>query len=109
MNIKHAFNVPAEPIEELQGVTIRWLWAEKDGAPHFALRLFEVQPGASTFYHTHSHEHELYILSGQAVLRGKDGERTLEPNDTVFVPGDEEHQFVNAGQDVLRFLCAIPL
>lgn len=109
MDVKHAFDVMAEPIEELEGVTIRWLWAEKDGVPHFALRLFEVQPGASTFYHTHTHEHELYILSGQAVLRSKDGESTLAPNDTVFVPGDEEHQFINAGPDVLRFLCAIPL
>jgi len=109
MNIKRAFNVPAESIERLQGVTIRWLWAEKDGAPHFALRLFEVQPGASTFYHSHPHEHELYMLSGQAVLRGKDGERTLELNDTAFVPGDEEHQLINTGPDVLRFLCAVPL
>ena len=58
MDVKHAFDVTAEPIEELEGVTIRWLWAEKDGVPHFALRLFEVQPGASTFYHTHTHEHE---------------------------------------------------
>lgn len=49
------------------------------------------------------------MLSGQALLRGKDGERTLEPNDTAFVPGNEEHQLVNGGQSVLRFLCAIPL
>lgn len=30
MDVKHALEVPAEPIEELPGVMIRWLWAEKD-------------------------------------------------------------------------------
>jgi len=109
MDVKHAFEVPAEPIDGLQGVTIRWLWAEKDVVPNFALRLFEVQPGASTFYHTHPYEHELYVLSGQAVLRSKDAERSLAANDTAFVPENEEHQIVNTGQSMLRFLCAIPL
>jgi quercetin dioxygenase-like cupin family protein len=109
MDIKHANKEAAEPVEGLPGVTVRWLWAAKDGVPNFALRLFEVQPGASTFYHTHAHEHEVYVLSGQAVLRGKDGEHILEPEDTVFVPGYEEHQFFNDGENVLRFLCAVPL
>lgn len=109
MDVKHAFEVPAEPIVELPGVTVRWLWAEKDEAPHFALRLFEVQPGASTFYHTHPHEHEVYVLSGKALLRGKDREQELGSDDTALVLGNEEHQFVNTGQSVLRFLCAIPL
>ena len=109
MDVKHAYDVPTEPIEGLQGVTIRWLWAEKDGVPNFALRLFEVQPGASTFYHTHPYEHELYVLSGQAILRDKDGEHALVANDTAFVPENEEHQLVNTGRSTLRFLCAIPL
>jgi quercetin dioxygenase-like cupin family protein len=109
MNVKQAYEVLAEPIEGLQGVTIRWLWAEQDGVPNFALRLFEVQPGASTFFHTHPYEHELYVLSGQAVLRSKDGERALAANDTAFVPENEGHQLVNTGRSTLRFLCAIPL
>jgi quercetin dioxygenase-like cupin family protein len=109
MNIKHAYEVSAEPVEGLPGVTVRWLWAAKDGVPTFALRLFEVQPGASTFYHTHDHEHEVFVLSGQGILRGKNGDHSLDSNDTIFVPGNEEHQFLNTGKSVLRFLCAIPL
>jgi quercetin dioxygenase-like cupin family protein len=97
MEIKHAYEVPVEPIEGLPGVTVRWLWAEKDGVPNFAFRLFEVQPGESTFYHHHPHEHEVYVLSGHGLLRGKNAEENLEPDQTVFVPGDEEHQFVNIG------------
>jgi predicted polyphosphate/ATP-dependent NAD kinase len=48
-------------------------------------------------------------MGGSVGLKGKDGERELGADDTAFVPGNEEHQFINAGQDVLRFLCAIPL
>ena len=91
------------------GATIRWLWAAADGAPSFALRLIEVQPGASTPHHSHPYEHEVYVLSGRARLTGADGEHVLEPGDTALVLPNEQHQFLNAGQDVLRFLCGIPL
>jgi quercetin dioxygenase-like cupin family protein/uncharacterized protein YqgV (UPF0045/DUF77 family) len=109
MEVKHAMNVPAEPVEGMPGVTIRWLWAGPDGALTFALRLFEAQPGAATSYHTHPHEHEVYILSGQAKLRGELQEQTLGPGDTALVLPNEPHQFVNTGSDVLHFLCAIPV
>jgi quercetin dioxygenase-like cupin family protein len=85
MEVKRSFEVSAEPVEGVPGVTVRWLWAAKDGAPTFALRLFEVEPGAATPHHSHSHEHEVYILSGQGLLRGKSGQRSLGPGDTVLV------------------------
>ena len=109
MAVKHALTVPAELVEGVPGVAIRWLWAAPDGTPTFALRLFEVQPGASTPYHTHPYEHEVYILSGQARLRGEAQEQPLEPGDTALVLPNKQHQFINAGTEVLRFLCAVPL
>jgi mannose-6-phosphate isomerase-like protein (cupin superfamily) len=36
-------------------------------------------------------------------------EVALEPGYTVFVPPMEEHQFTNTGDEVLRFVCLIPL
>lgn len=109
MKIKHAMDILAEPIENVPGVTIRWLWAAADGAPTFALRMFEVQPNASTPYHTHPYEHQVFILSGQAKLRGENQEQTLLAGDTALVLPNELHQFSNAGAEILRFLCAIPL
>jgi quercetin dioxygenase-like cupin family protein len=108
MNVKRSLEVSAEPVEGVPGVTVRWLWAARDGAPTFALRLFEVEPGAATPYHSHAHEHEVYILSGQALVRGKSGGQSLGSGDTVLVLPNEEHQFVNTGLEPLRFLCAIP-
>ena len=109
MNVKHGLQVSAEPVEGVPGVTVRWLWSAPDGAPTFALRLFEVKPGAATPHHAHAHEHEVCILSGQGLLRGKSEQHKLAPGDTVLVLPHDEHEFVNAGREPLRFLCAIPL
>jgi quercetin dioxygenase-like cupin family protein len=109
MDVKRSLEVSAEPMEGVPGVTVRWLWGAPSGAPTFALRLFEVEPGAATPYHSHPHEHEVYILSGQGLLRGRSQQHSLGPADTVLVLPHDEHQFVNTGPELLRFLCAIPL
>jgi len=109
MEVKRAMTVEAAPVEGARGTTVRWLWSAGDGAPTFALRLFEVQPGGASPFHHHDHEHEVYVLSGQARLRGEAEEHWLEPGDTALVLPGEPHQFVNAGPDALRFLCGVPL
>jgi tRNA-Thr(GGU) m(6)t(6)A37 methyltransferase TsaA len=108
MEVKQALDVTAEPVEGVPGVTVRWLWLADDDGPTFSLRLFEVEPGASTPYHQHAHEHEVYVLSGQALLRGETQSYNLRAGDTALVLQHEEHQFTNAGSETLRFLCAIP-
>lgn len=97
-----------EPSTEIPGVSLHTVISAADGAPRFSMRVFEVQPGASTPFHSHWWEHEVFIVSGQGKVRGSDGERGLAPNDAVFVAGDEEHCFVNTGSEVLRFICCIP-
>ena len=109
MLVKQSSDVQAEPVEGVAGVSVRWLWSAPDGAPTFALRLFEVDPGASTPHHSHTHEHEVYILSGQGLLRENSQEHPLAAGDTVLVLPYEEHQFSNTGSEPLRFLCGIPL
>ena len=97
-----------QPNRENPGVALHLVIGPDDGAPRFSMRVFEVEPGGSTPFHTHWWEHEVFILSGQAVLRGAGSQRELAPNDAVYVPGDEQHCFVNTGSDVLRFICCIP-
>jgi quercetin dioxygenase-like cupin family protein len=90
------------------GVKVRWLITEETGAPNFAMRQFTVAPGGYTPRHIHPWEHEAFILSGEGVVIGEDGEEQISPGDVVFVPQDEEHQFRNTGDEELRFLCLIP-
>jgi quercetin dioxygenase-like cupin family protein len=91
-----------------QGVTIRWLISEKDGAPNFAMRLFEVKPEGYTPYHQHKWEHEVFILEGKGSLILEDETVPLNKGDAVFVPGEENHQFKNASKENLVFLCLVP-
>lgn len=97
-----------EPMEGHEGITVRWVISKEDGAPHFAMRVFEVQPGASSPYHQHPWEHEVFILEGQGTLKTAQDEVPFEPQYVVYVAPNEWHQFINRGQGALRFLCLIP-
>jgi len=51
-------NAEAVDFEDVKDVKVRWLISDKDNAPNFAMRLFEVGPGGYSPLHTHSWEHE---------------------------------------------------
>jgi len=108
MLIKKASEVPAQAMQE--GIGIRWLIAEKEGAPNFAMREIELQPGVVfTLYH-HPYEHEIYVLEGEGVITNPDGDvGALRPGVFVFVPPDEIHGYRNTGDRPLKFICVIPL
>ena len=96
-------------IEDAPGVRRRVVIGAEDGAPRFSMRLFEVKPGSSTPFHSHWWEHEVFILSGEGTVRGKDKEKAVSTGTAVFVAPDEEHCFVNTGKEMLRFICVIPI
>ena len=98
-----------EPIQELPGVVKREVINTEDGAPNFCMRVFEVEPGGRTPLHSHPWEHEVFVLSGQGVVRSEKGETQIERDSVIFVPPDERHRFVNNGNEILRFICVIPL
>jgi len=108
MIVKNYRQVTPEPATEAPGVTVRWMITEKDGAPNFALRVFEVEPGYATPYHSHPWEHEVFIVRGDCLVRTADGEKAATAGDFVYVPPNEEHQFVNPSESPLEFICVVP-
>ncbi len=108
MKIQPYDQTPAETYGDIPGVTIRWVVGKDDGAPNFAMRVIEVQPGHNTPYHTHDFEHEVYVLSGEGVVRGLNGDTPIAPGTVAYIPPNEEHGFFNQGDTVLRFICVIP-
>jgi quercetin dioxygenase-like cupin family protein len=108
MQIKHWSDVEEQQAEGIEGVTVRWVINDTDGAPHFAMRIFDVQPGRSTPYHNHWWEHEVYILDGEGVAVQGSGETPISAGTVILVEGDEKHCFRNTGDGVLRFMCLIP-
>lgn len=110
MKLTHFNQVELQPVnvEGAAGTKIRWLIAEKDGAPNFAMRMFEVEPGGHTPYHKHAGEHEIYCLEGEGTLVFEGNEYSFKANDSIFVDPEKMHQFKNVGKSVLKFLCLIP-
>ena len=92
-----------------KGVKIRWLIHRKLGAKNFEMRLFEVDRGGYTPYHTHPWEHEVFVLEGNGFVKSEKGNIKIGPGSVVFVKPDEPHQFVNAGDGLLKFICVIPV
>ena len=110
MIVKTYTDVPAEKVTMAgaKDVTIRWLLGKGSPAPNFWLRLFEVQPGGHSPYHTHPSEHEIFILAGRGRINARGGAFPVEPGCFALVEPDEEHQFENTGSEVLKFLCLVP-
>ncbi len=111
MKVVCAEDIPVQTVEEAgaSGVTVQWLISRPEGAPNFAMRLFELQPGGSTPQHSHAWEHEVFVLEGTAEVWSATGVSKTAAGSAVLVLPDEPHQFRNAGESALRFLCMIPL
>jgi len=91
------------------GNKIYWLLTTEQGAPNFEMRYIEIAAGGQTHYGHHPHEHEVFVVSGKGWVIGKDFEHELSPRMAVFIPGDEEHQFINANKtEPLSVICVVP-
>jgi len=111
MIIQHYTDVEVMIPEEqgVNGVKMRRVIAEKEGAENFVMRVFEVEPGGNTPLHSHAWEHEVFILSGGGIVVDQSGENEVKTGDVVFVPGGEKHQFKNPGDVPWEFICLIPV
>ncbi|MBC8313299.1 MAG: cupin domain-containing protein [Candidatus Cloacimonetes bacterium] len=111
MKLIHFDDVPLETvsIEGAKNVKLRWLISDKDNAPNFALRMFELEAGGFTPFHTHNWEHEVFVIQGTGILVTEDGEKDFQQWDVIYTDPNIYHQFKNSGDSMLRFLCAIPI
>ncbi len=84
--------------------------ARADGVPHYSLRVFTIEPGGHTPYHSHPFEHMNYIIDGQGALVDADGtEKSVKKGDFALVMPDEVHQYKNTADDgPLVMICLVP-
>jgi quercetin dioxygenase-like cupin family protein len=99
-------DVTREPVGDDK--SIRWVIGEADHAPNFAMRVVEFEPGAVFERHQHPYEHEIFVLEGEGVAVGPEGEHAMRPGTALYVPPDEPHGYRNLGTGKLRFICVIP-
>jgi quercetin dioxygenase-like cupin family protein len=110
--VKHVSYTSVEAEEVLvpgaDKVRVRWLIDEADGAPHFYMRRFELEPGGRTPRHTHPWEHEVYVLEGEGGVFCEGSREGFRPGDVVFIRSGEEHSFAADQGRPAAFLCLIP-
>ncbi len=94
-----------------EGVTMRLMVGREDGAPNFAMRIFDVEPGGCTPLHQHNYEHEVLVLEGEGEVVLPDGQTTrpVAKGDALYVPANDLHQFRASAGKRLQFLCMVPV
>ena len=92
-------DVEGRKVEEAgaQGVTIRTVIGEQDGAPNFAMRVISFEADGATPNHTHPWEHEVFILKGEGCLEVDGKTVSLKPGDVVFIAANSQHCFHSEG------------
>lgn len=87
---------------------VRWLITKEMGAPNFAMRLFEMEPGGCSPLHAHPWEHEVFIIEGKGIVICEGKEKKVSVGDAILILPNELHQFKNVGKKPLKFLCLVP-
>ena len=106
----YSSKIKLENMEEsgAEGIRVRWLIKREDGAPNFAMRLFELQPKGHSPLHSHDWEHEVYVLDGNCKVTCENRKEIASAGHFVFVPPNAAHQFAHVGNSTLKFLCLVP-
>lgn len=94
--------------ETAKGVTGRVVIGKADEAENFCMRVFTVTPGGFTPRHSHAWEHEIFVHSGIGKVYVNGDWREVRSGTALFIPGNEEHQFMNGGGEDFVFICLIP-
>jgi quercetin dioxygenase-like cupin family protein len=110
--VRRAEDVTYEDVDAAEGMRKGVLVSAADGAPHFAIRRFTLEPGAHVPKHTNEVEHEQYVLTGEYTvgLRTESGEEehVVSAGDSLLIPAGTVHWYRNDGDEEGAFLCAVP-
>jgi quercetin dioxygenase-like cupin family protein len=98
---------------QMEGATGAWKQlplGSRDGTPVYSFRVFTVEPGGHTPFHSHPYEHMNFVIEGQGVLKNEAGEeQPLKEGDFALVYPNERHQYRNNSSDkVFRMICGVP-
>lgn len=106
--VRRASEIDYAAVDAADGLRKGVLIDETDGAPHFAIRRFTLDPGAEVPRHTNAVEHEQYVLRGRATIGIGGEEIEVGPDDVVFIPAGVPHWYRAEGDEPFEFLCAVP-
>ena len=98
----------AYPSDLAKGAVGRVVIGKADGDTRFCMRVFEIEPGGHSAKHSHDFEHQVFVHSGQGEIWNGEVWRDIAAGSIIYIPGGEEHQLRNKGQELLIFVCCVP-
>lgn len=101
-------DIDYEAVAAADGLSKGVLLGESEGAPHFAIRRFELASGAEVPKHTNEVEHGQYVLEGEYVVGVEDEEFTVSVGDSIFIPAGVVHWYRNTSDIPGAFICVVP-
>jgi quercetin dioxygenase-like cupin family protein len=111
--LKRHFTEVAETTSSLagtRGCTVRWLISKEQGAPGFAMRLFTLKPEGIIPMHEHDNtEHEIFVVRGKGIIDDGKVKTPVKEGDAIFIEAGETHSFINNTDQLLQFICVIPI
>ena len=120
--VKRGADLAVAEVDAGEGMSKGILIDDSDGAPNFAMRRFELAPGAHVPNHTNEVEHEQYVLAGEYTVGlgeasetpPEDGEavareeHTVSAGDAMLIPAGVPHWYRNDGEEQAAFICVVP-
>jgi quercetin dioxygenase-like cupin family protein len=103
MYVKDYLDIPVEAAGT-DGLSARWVINATQGATNFAMCIYELQPGKTTPFHQHDHEHEFFVFEGTGQVITPEGVVEIGPGSAIFISSGEQHQFSNLGDSLLRMV-----
>ena len=84
--------------------------SKNDGSPNFSVRVFTINPGGHTPFHSHPFEHLNYLIQGRGVVVSEGGrEQEIVQGSFALIQPDEMHQYKNkSDRDPMVLICAVP-
>ena len=98
----------AYPSDLAKGAIGRVVIGKADGDTKFCMRVFEIEPEGHSAKHSHDYEHQVFVHSGAGQIWNGESWLDFGSGSIVYIPGGEEHQLRNPGQETLVFVCCIP-
>jgi quercetin dioxygenase-like cupin family protein len=92
---------------DFEGVTRQIPIGEPEGSDNFIVRYFRLEPGTHSNLERHPHEHGVVVMHGRARLQINDQFYEVSQFDSIYISGNDLHQFVQQGEQPFGFLCVI--
>jgi len=93
--------------EEFVGVTRQVPIGEAEGSDNFTIRYFRLEPGTHSNLEHHPHEHGVIVVHGRARCQLNEQFHDVGPFDSIYITGNDLHQFVQQGDEPFGFICVI--